>query len=61
MVAEIQRQGPGTSPNGQAGGMTGNHQRPQRAATQGGHIFGGQMGRSHAYGQMGSVLYRRYR
>ena len=36
--------------------MTGNQQRPQRAATQGGHIFGGQMGRSHAYGQMGSKL-----
>lgn len=56
MVAEIQRQGPGTSPSGPGGAMTGNQQRPQRAATQGGHIFGGQMGRSHAYGQMGSKL-----
>lgn len=42
MVAEIHRNGPG-SIKGQT-----------RAATQGGHIFGGQMGRGYA--QMGSKL-----
>jgi hypothetical protein len=33
-----------------------NGARQQRAATQGGHIFGGQIGRNHLYGQIGSKL-----
>lgn len=53
MVAEMQNQ--------RIGGHASNHiagaQRQPRAATQGGHIFGGQLGRGHAYAhQIGSKL-----
>ena len=33
-----------------------NGARQQRAATQGGHIFGGQIGRNQLYGQIGSKV-----
>ena len=49
MVAEINQRNMG-GPNS----ISGNRQ--PRAATQGGHIFGGQMGRGNAYAHMGSKL-----
>jgi len=54
IVSEINsRSGPHAGPNS-ISGAHGNRQ--PRAATQGGHIFGGQIGRGHAYAQMGSKL-----
>ena len=48
LISEMNRS-TGTSPDG--GQMPMNRHRQQRAATQGGNLFGGSIGRSHAYAQ----------
>lgn len=45
LISEMNRS-TGASPDGQ---MPMNRHRQQRAATQGGNLFGGSIGRSHAY------------
>ena len=53
MLAEINSRS-GNNMSGGPNSMGGNRQ--PRAATQGGHIFGGQIGRGQAYAHMGSKL-----
>ena len=55
MVSEINSRA-GNQMGGGSHHIHGAQTRQPRAATQGGHIFGGQIGRGHAYAHMGSKL-----